>query len=154
MNFYYIVIISHYKKPSHIIEETWIPLIASCKNVLCQVWLKFAQWFLRRRFLNVINAFSLFRNYLPLEKGVILHLNKLEFPSPKDALCQVWLKLVKRFYSWRFLNFPFDKGVALYVNKLEFPSPKKCFVLNFVEIGSLFPEKKILKFRQCIFAIS
>ena len=25
------------------------------------------------------------RNYLPLEKGGALHLNKLESPSPKDA---------------------------------------------------------------------
>ena len=32
-------------------------------------------------------------NYLPLEKGGTLDLNKLESPSPKDALCQVWLKL-------------------------------------------------------------
>ena len=36
--------------------------------------------------------FSLFRNYLPLEKGGALHLKKLESPLPKDALCQVWLK--------------------------------------------------------------
>ena len=28
-------------------------------------------------------------NYLTLEKGGTLHLNKLEFPSPMDALCQV-----------------------------------------------------------------
>ena len=28
-----------------------------------------------------------------MEKGGVLHLNKLESPSPKDALCQVWLKL-------------------------------------------------------------
>ena len=40
-----------------------------------------------------VNVFSLFRNYLPLENGIALHLNKLESPSPKDALCQVWLKL-------------------------------------------------------------
>ena len=33
--------------------------------------------------------FQLFNNYLPLEKGRALHLNKLESPSPKDALCQV-----------------------------------------------------------------
>ena len=26
----------------------------------------------------------------PLEKGVALHLNKLESPPPKDALCLVW----------------------------------------------------------------
>ena len=35
-----------------------------------------------------IFTFSLFLNYLPLEKGVALHLNKLESPSPKDALHQ------------------------------------------------------------------
>ena len=28
-------------------------------------------------------------NYLPLEKSGALYLNKLEFPLPKDALCQV-----------------------------------------------------------------
>ena len=44
-------------------------------------------------FFNFDNVFSLFRNYLPLEKGGALHLNKFESPSPKDALCQVWLKL-------------------------------------------------------------
>ena len=31
---------------------------------------------------------------------MVLHLKKkLEFPSSKDALCQIWLKLTKRF--WR-----------------------------------------------------
>ena len=35
----------------------------------------------------------IFRNNLPLEKSVALHLDKLESPLPKDALCQVWLKL-------------------------------------------------------------
>ena len=35
--------------------------------------------------------------YLPLEKSGALHLNKLESPSPKDALCQVWLKLDQWF---------------------------------------------------------
>ena len=63
------------------------------KDALSQVWLKLAQWFWRRIFLNFLNVFSLFRNYLPLEEGRALHLNKLESPSPKDALCQVWLKL-------------------------------------------------------------
>ena len=32
--------------------------------------------------------FSLFRYYLPLEKGVVIILQKLECPSPKDALCK------------------------------------------------------------------
>ena len=40
-------------------------------------------------FFYIVNAISQFPNYLPLEKGVDLHLNKLESPLPKDALCQV-----------------------------------------------------------------
>ena len=31
--------------------------------------------------------------------GVALHLNKLEFRTPKDALCHIWLKLAQWF--WR-----------------------------------------------------
>ena len=82
------------------------------------------------KFRQCIFTISLFRNYLPLEKGGALHLNKLESPSPKDALCQVWLKLVQWFWRRRFLNFinafwlfcnyfPLEKGVALYFNKFE-----------------------------------
>ena len=74
----------------------------SPKDVLCQNWFKLAQWFWKRRFLNFVNVFSLFRNYLPLEKGGALHLNKLESPSPKDALCQVWLKLAQWFWRRRW----------------------------------------------------
>ena len=48
-----------------------------------------------------MDVFSLFRNYLPLEKGGALHLNKLESPSPKNALCQVWLKLTQWFWRRR-----------------------------------------------------
>ena len=44
----------------------------------------------------------LFRNYLTLEKRRALHLNKLESPSPKDALCQVRLKLAKWFWRRRW----------------------------------------------------
>ena len=53
-------------------------------------------------FFNFVNVFLLFRNYLPLEKGRALHLNKAESPSPKDALCQVWLKLAQWFWRRRF----------------------------------------------------
>ena len=49
-------------------------------------------------FNNFVHVFSLFHSYIPLEKGVALHLKKLESPSPKDALCQVWLKLAQ---FWR-----------------------------------------------------
>ena len=41
---------------------------------------------LEKKIFNFINVFSLFRNYLPLEKGGVLHLNKLE-PIHQRMLC-------------------------------------------------------------------
>jgi hypothetical protein len=92
-------------------------------------------WFWLRRFLKNFSAFLLFRYYLPLEKGYPLYLNKLESPSPKDDLCQVWLKLAQWFWRRRLLNdpipffhfcdyLPLEEDLALYWNKLEFPLPK------------------------------
>ena len=72
----------------------------SSKDALLQVWLKLDGWFWRRRFLkNFVNVFSLFCNFIPVEKGEALHLNKLESPLPKDALCQVWWKWTQ--WLWR-----------------------------------------------------
>ena len=65
----------------------------SPKDALSQVWLKLAQWFRRKSFFKYFNVFSLFCNYLPLGKGMVLHLNKLESPLPKDAFCQVLVKI-------------------------------------------------------------
>ena len=59
-----------------------------------------------------------------------LHLKKLESPSPKDALCQVWLKLAQWFWRTEFFNFvnifslfpnylPLKKGGALQLKKLN-----------------------------------
>ena len=42
------------------------------------------------KFRQCIFTISLFS---PLETEVVLYLNKLDFPSPTDVLCQVWLKL-------------------------------------------------------------
>ena len=39
-----------------------------------------------------------------MEKGLALHLNKIEFPLPKNTLYQVWLILVLWFWRRRFLN--------------------------------------------------
>ena len=46
---------------------------------------------LEKKIFKSCNLFLLIPNYLPFGKGVALHLNKLESPSPKDTLCQVWL---------------------------------------------------------------
>ena len=66
-------------------------------DALCQVSLKLAQWFWKRGFFNFVNVFSQIYNYLPLEKGGAIHLNKLKTPSLRDTLCQVWLKLAPCF---------------------------------------------------------
>ena len=90
------------EKTHYLLYENWMVLhlnkleSPSPKDALWHVWLKLVQWFLGR-FLNFKNVFLLFRYYLPLEKGGALHLNKLEPPSAKDALCQVRLKLVQWF---------------------------------------------------------
>ena len=107
----------------------------SPKDALCQVLIKLAQCLWRRGFFNFLNVFSLFQSYLPFEKGRALHLNKLESPSPKDALCQDWLKLAQWFWRRRFFNFInvfslfrnyflLEKCGPLHLNKLESPSPK------------------------------
>ena len=115
-------------------------------RMLCQVWIKLAQW-LWRRFFNFVNVFSLFQNYLPLEKGRALHLNQFKSPSPKDALCQVWLILAKWF--WRFFNFVnvfslflnyllSEKGGPLYLNKLKSPSPRDALCQVWLKLAQWF----------------
>ena len=76
----------------------------SPNDALCHDLLKLAQWFLRRFFFNFVNVFSPLCNYLPLKKSRVLYLNKLESPSHKDGLCQVWLKLGQWFLRRRFFN--------------------------------------------------
>ena len=60
----------------------------STKDALYQVWLKFGPVILEKRLLKVVNVILLCCNYLPLEKCVTLHLNKLELLSPKDAFAK------------------------------------------------------------------
>ena len=79
---------------------------------------------LKKKFFKISSMyFSLFCNDLPLEKGGGLNLNKLESPSPKYALCQVWLKLAQWFWKKKifvnvfslFRNYlPLEKGGALH----------------------------------------
>ena len=58
----------------------------------------------KHKFIHLMR-FSPFRYYVPFEKGMALHLNKHDFPSPKDALCQVWLKLALWFFKVPQCNF-------------------------------------------------
>ena len=85
---------------------------------------------LEKKIFEMSSMYFRCRYHLPLEKGVVLHLIKLESPSPKNALCQVWLKLVQCFWRTRFLNLinvfslfcyhlHLEKGVALHLNNLN-----------------------------------
>ena len=84
----------------------------SLKDALCQLWMKLAPWFWRRIFWNTfiwINLIPFTKGCFmpsfvialisPMEMAMVLHLDRLESPLPKDALCQVWLKLAQWF--WR-----------------------------------------------------
>ena len=132
MYFCNFVIISPWIRIGHLI---WKKQLESSffKDALCHVWLKFAQWFLRR-LLNFVIVFLLFRYNLPIEKGMTLHWNKLESPSPWDVYCQVWLNMIQLVWRRRifylvkvFLLFlyylPLEKDKALHLNKLESPLP-------------------------------
>ena len=97
--------------------------------------------------------FAIF-NYLPLEKGRAIHLNKLESLSTKDALYQVWLKLAQWF--WRIIffkfvnvlsqfrnNLPLERGGGPSFNQTWFPFTQGCIVPSLVEIGQVILEKKM-----------
>ena len=66
-----------------------------------------------KEFLNFVNVFFLLCKFLSLEKGVALHLNKLEFPSPKNALCQVgWLIDCIGFNAVSAIYQPYNGGLV------------------------------------------
>ena len=78
---------------------------------------------------------------------ISLHLIKLESLSPKDALCQICLKLFQWF--WKILNFinvfplfrhylPLEKGLVLHLNKLEFTSHKDVFCQVWLRLAQLY----------------
>ena len=71
----------------HIWEKLWL--------YLCQIWLNSGSR--EEEFFNFIKHFHYF--VISPWKGWVLNLYKLETHLPKDALCQVWLKLTHWF--WR-----------------------------------------------------
>ena len=89
---------------------------------------------------------------------MVLHLNKLETPSPKDALCQVWLELAQWYWRRKFFNFQFIfisiyfcyfviispwKGAGPFIWSTWIPFTQRCFVSSLVEIGPVVLKKKM-----------
>ena len=152
MYFHYFIIISPWKMAGPFIWKKFNPLHLRmlCANFGWN-WLSGSG---EENFFNFVNVFSLFRNYLPLEKSGALHLNKLESPLPKDALCKVWLKLAQWFWRRWFLNVCqcilafsqlslLGKGRGHSFEQTWIPFTQGCFVPSLVEIGSVVLEKKI-----------
>ena len=98
---------------------------------------------IKRRKKNIINFMSLF----------FLLLGKLEFPSSKDALCQVWLKLAQWFWrrifkSCQFIFIisqlsPLWEGRGPSFEQTWIPFTREYFVPSLVEIGPVVLEKKM-----------
>ena len=80
---------------------------------------------------------------------MVLHLKKINSPTPKDALCQVRLKLVEQFWRKKIYKFrkcillfrnylPFRMGVALHLSKFESSSPKDDMCQVWSELAQWF----------------
>ena len=85
---------------------------------------------LLKRFFDLVTVL-LFVIISPWENVWPSHLNKLEFPSPKDAPCNEfgwnWPSTSSEVFIvfLLFRNYlPLEKGMALHLNKLESPSLK------------------------------
>ena len=117
------------------------------------------------------NVFLFFRNYLRFVMYVALHMNKLISLLPKNALCQVQLKLFQpsrifvKVFSLFLYYLPLEKGRALHLRKTISPhhptivcakfgsnwpngSWEKDF-LNFIDsFSSPFGNKRVLHFNK------
>ena len=160
MYFWYFIIISPWERAGAFI---WTNLNPIYPRMLCA---KFGwNWSSgsgEEDFFYFINAFKLFHNYLHLEKGGALHSNKVGSPSPKDILCQVWLKLAQWLWIRRFLKFdnvylfylPLENGVALHLNKRGCLHPKMHCAMFGWNWSSGSGEEFFFKVCQCISATS
>ena len=114
--------------------KLWVPYPFTHGSFVSSL-VKLAQWFWRRRFLNFVNVFLLYHNYLPLEKGVALPLNKYESPSTKATLYQLSLVetgplVLEKIFKFCQCSFaislwsPLQKGCSPSFVQTWTPSPK------------------------------
>ena len=134
-------------------EQTWIPFAQGYFGVSLVVT-SIGQVVLKSKIKKFCQFIFSISYHIPLEKDGTLPLNKLEFSSPKDALCQLWLKFAKWFWRREFLNFVNVSSLFPYYLPLEeiraihFLFTRGCFVPSLFEIGMVVLEKKIKKCEQ------
>ena len=142
----------------------------SHKDALCQVWLQLAKWFWRERFLDFVNVFSLFRimslgkrwgpsfeqTWIPFTRGcivpslveidpVVLEEKIFKFRQCIFAISSMSFRYFATVSLWQGRGFSFEQTWISFT--------QWCIVLSLVEIRPMVLEKKIIKFRQCFFAI-
>ena len=143
-------------------EQTWIPFTKGCfvpslveigSVVLEKKIFNFFQW-----------IFAISYNYLPLESSgpfIWTDLNPLHPRMLRAKFDRNWFSGSGEEFilisSMHFHNFvilsPLKRAGPLFQQNW-IPFIQGCYVQNLVEIGSVVLEKKICRFRQCIFAIS
>ena len=70
-------------------------------------------------------------------------MNKIESPSPKDALCRRRFFLISSMYfSYFIIISPWKRARALHLNKLEFPSPKDTLCQVWLKLTQWFWRKR------------
>ena len=117
------------------------------------------------RILNIFNIILKFCFHLPLDRSVVVHLNKFESPPSKDVLYHLCLKLASmvlekkifKYFQYNFtilLSSPLGEGRGRSFEQIWIPSIQGCFVPSLLEIGLVVLEKKILQYFQYNFTIS
>ena len=114
------------------------------------------------RILNIFKIILLFRYYIPLEKGVVLHLNKLtwihstqkwfvpslvEIGQLSDFGEDFWKNIFNNI-SYFCYYLPLELGVALHLNKLESPLPSDALCQVWLKLAQWFWKKKIFEYFQ------
>jgi hypothetical protein len=77
------------------IEWNWLYIISGNSYMYISTFM--VLWFMRRKYLHNPTLFFAHLWLPPFEEDLDLHFNTLEFPSCKNGLYQVWLKLAKCF---------------------------------------------------------
>ena len=99
MHFCNFVIVSQRQGPSF--GQTWIPFTQGC---IVPSLVKIGPVVLEKKIFWISwMYFCYIVKNLPLKTSGAFRLKKFEFPLPKDALCQAWLKLTQWFWRRRFL---------------------------------------------------
>ena len=115
------------------------------------------------KILKIVNELLLFCNYLPFEKGLDLHIKKLNsmlcarfgWKCPSGSEDFKKFSIMYYYYFAITLYLHFEKGVTLYLKKKTWIIfTQWCFVPSLVENGPVVLEKKTFKSFQCIFSIS